>query len=54
VRLLGQASFGTLLQMPLEQIRDLVERQPALKAPLKTFVSNKPQARNQLASVLAD
>lgn len=54
VRLLGQASFGTLLQMPLEQIRDLVERQPALKAPLKTFVANKPQARNQLASVLAD
>lgn len=54
VRLLGQASFGTLLQMPLDQIKDLVDRQPALKAPLKTFVANKPQARNQLASVLAD
>lgn len=54
VRLLGQASFGTLLQMPLEQIKDLIERQPALKAPLKTFVANKPQARNQLAGVLAD
>lgn len=54
VRLLGQASFGTLLQMPLEQIREVVERQPALKGPLKAFVANKPQARNQLSSVLAD
>lgn len=51
VRVLGRASFGALLQMPLEQIREVVEKQPTLKAPLKTFLANKPAARNQLASV---
>lgn len=54
IRMLGQASFGALLQMPIEQIRQIIEKQPALKAPLKTFLANKPAARNSLAAIFEE
>lgn len=54
IRMLGQASFGALLQMPIEQIRQIMEKQPALKAPLKTFLANKPAARNSLAAIFEE
>lgn len=54
LRVLGQAAFGALLQMPMEQIRDVVEKQPTLRGPLKAFLANKPAARNQLAALFAD
>lgn len=54
VRVLGQASFNALLQMPVERIREVVEKQPTLKGPLKTFLANKPAARQQLAQIFTD
>jgi symplekin len=54
VPVLGQASFGALLQMPIEQIRHIVEKSPALKTSLKTWLTNKPTARNQLAPLFAE
>jgi len=54
VPVLGQASFGALLQMPIDQIRDVVEKQPSVKAPLKAWLANKPTARNQLAPIFAE
>lgn len=54
LRPLGQATFNALLQMPVERIHEVVEKQPTLRAPLKTFLSNKPAARAQLAQIFGD
>ncbi|TXT04952.1 hypothetical protein VHUM_04035 [Vanrija humicola] len=54
LRILGQATFNALLQMPVERIHEVIEKQPTLKAPFKTFLSNKPAARAQLAQIFGD
>ncbi|KAL1405143.1 hypothetical protein Q8F55_008768 [Vanrija albida] len=54
LRPLGQATFNALLQMPVERIHEVVEKQPTLRAPLKTFLSNKPAARAQLAQIFGE
>lgn len=53
-RVLKQASFGALLQMPVDQIKDIIDKQPTLKGPLRTFLANKPTALRQLAGILQD
>ncbi|KAK7686399.1 hypothetical protein QCA50_010623 [Cerrena zonata] len=44
---IAPASFGALLQLPKDQLRDLVDRQPGLKSGLREFVlkksNNKPE-----------
>ncbi|EIW67114.1 hypothetical protein TREMEDRAFT_74647 [Tremella mesenterica DSM 1558] len=41
-RLLGPASYGALVQLGRDQLREVVERQPALKTGLRTFLSGRP------------
>ncbi|GFZ47057.1 hypothetical protein JCM24511_04798 [Saitozyma sp. JCM 24511] len=50
-KLIAPASFGVLLQLPKEWLRDVVDRQPALKAGLKGFLASKPQAKSALVEV---
>ncbi|WVQ81189.1 hypothetical protein IAT38_003311 [Cryptococcus sp. DSM 104549] len=40
-KLIAPASFGALLQLPKEQLRDVVVKQPALKAGLKGFLATR-------------
>lgn len=55
VRVLGQASFNTLLQMPVEEIEKLMNKLPATtKTQFKTFLANKPAARKALASIFEE
>ena len=48
---IAPASYGSLLQLPKEQLRDVVERQPALRVGLKGFLAGKPEARRGLLGV---
>jgi symplekin len=41
-KLIAPASFGALLQLPKEQLKDLVSKQPGLKTGLRTFMASKP------------
>lgn len=50
-RLLAPHSFGALLQLPKEWLKDVVEKQPALRGGLKTFLGSKPQAKAALVEV---
>lgn len=56
VRVLGQASFNALLQLPVEQIANVMAKDPPVvsKAKFKTFLVTKPQARKALAGILGD
>ncbi|KAH7106040.1 Symplekin tight junction protein C terminal-domain-containing protein [Auriculariales sp. MPI-PUGE-AT-0066] len=40
-KLIAPASFGALLQLPREQLRELIEQEPSLKAGLRDFVIKK-------------
>lgn len=40
-KVIAPASFGALLQLPKEQLRDLVDKQPSLKSALRDFVTKK-------------
>ncbi len=50
-KMIAPASYGSLLQLPKEWLRDVVERQPAVKQGLKGFLAGKPQARGALIEV---
>lgn len=53
-KLIAPASFGALLQLPKEWLKDVVEKQPTLKTGLKTFLASKPQAKGALAEIFGD
>lgn len=38
---IAPASFGALLQLPRDQLRELVDKQPSLKSGLRDFVTKK-------------
>ena len=40
-KVIAPASFGALLQLPKEQLKDLVEKQPGLKSGLRDYVVKK-------------
>ena len=40
-KIIAPASFGALLQLPREQLRELVDKQPSLKAGLRDYVTKK-------------
>ncbi len=49
--MIQSASFGALMQLPKDVLRDLVERQPAMKAGLKGFVAGKQGSKAALVEV---
>ena len=40
-KVIAPASFGALLQLPRDQLRELVDKQPDLKSGLRDFVMKK-------------
>jgi symplekin len=50
-RVIAPASYGALLQLPKDQLKDVVERQPGIKSGLKTFLAGRPAARGALIEV---
>ncbi|WWC72850.1 uncharacterized protein I206_106814 [Kwoniella pini CBS 10737] len=56
VKLISPASFGSLLQLPKEQLREVITKQPTLKNGLRSFIANKPGSgnKNALAEIFGD
>ncbi|WVQ92978.1 hypothetical protein IAU59_000040 [Kwoniella sp. CBS 9459] len=53
-KLIAPASYGALLQLPKDQLRDLVKRQPTMKGGLKSFLASKPGSKAVLAELFGD
>ncbi|KZT27847.1 hypothetical protein NEOLEDRAFT_1130335 [Neolentinus lepideus HHB14362 ss-1] len=51
-KIIAPSSFGALLQLPKDQLRDLVEKQPSLKAGLREYVMKKAGNKAQKAGYL--
>jgi symplekin len=51
-KVIAPASFGALLQLPKDQLRDLVDKQPDLKVGLRDFVLKKAGNRARVAGYL--
>lgn len=51
-KLIAPASFGALLQLPKDQLRDLVDKQPGLKAGLRDYVIKKAGNKTRVAHFL--
>jgi symplekin len=51
-RVIAPASFGALLQLPKEQLRELVDKQPSLKSGLRDYVTKKTGNKARVASFL--
>lgn len=51
-KLIAPASFGALLQLPKDQLRELVDKQPSLKAGLRDHVVKKAGNRARTAGYL--
>jgi len=45
-------SFGALLQLPKDQLRELVDKQPSLKAGLREFVTKKAPNKAKVSGFL--
>ncbi|OBZ73776.1 Symplekin [Grifola frondosa] len=51
-KLIAPASFGALLQLPKDQLRELVDKQPSLKAGLRDYVMKKAGNKARVAGFL--
>ncbi|KIK99799.1 hypothetical protein PAXRUDRAFT_822333 [Paxillus rubicundulus Ve08.2h10] len=51
-RVIAPASFGALLQLPKEQLRELVDKQPSLKSGLRDYVTKKAGNKARVATFL--
>ncbi|KAH9846038.1 Symplekin tight junction protein C terminal-domain-containing protein [Lenzites betulinus] len=51
-KLIAPASFGALLQLPKDQLRELVDKQPGLKAGLREYVMKKGTNKARVAGYL--
>lgn len=49
---IAPASFGALLQLPRDQLRELVDKQPSLKAGLRDYVTKKAPNKARGAGLL--
>lgn len=49
---IAPASFGALLQLPKEQLREIVDKQPGLKSGLRDYVLKKSGNKARVASFL--
>jgi symplekin len=53
-KLIAPASYATLLQLPMEQLRDVVARQPSLKAGLREHVAKNARGNQARIAKYAD
>ncbi|KAJ7245107.1 Symplekin tight junction protein C terminal-domain-containing protein [Mycena haematopus] len=51
-KVIAPASFGALLQLPKDQLRELVDKQPSLKSGLRDYVTKRPANRARVAGFL--
>ncbi|GLB41805.1 putative symplekin tight junction protein C terminal [Lyophyllum shimeji] len=51
-KVIAPASFGALLQLPKDQLRELVDKQPSLKSGLRDFVTKKAPNKARVAGFL--
>ncbi|KAJ7180551.1 Symplekin tight junction protein C terminal-domain-containing protein [Mycena filopes] len=51
-KVIAPASFGALLQLPKDQLRELVDKQPSLKSGLRDYVTKKPTNKARVAGFL--
>ncbi|KAH7914854.1 Symplekin tight junction protein C terminal-domain-containing protein [Hygrophoropsis aurantiaca] len=51
-KVIAPASFGALLQLPKEQLRELVDKQPSLKSGLRDYVTKKAPNKARVAGFL--
>ncbi|KAJ2915453.1 hypothetical protein MD484_g4945, partial [Candolleomyces efflorescens] len=51
-KVIAPASFGALLQLPKDQLRELVDKQPSLKAGLRDYVTKKAPNKARVAGFL--
>ncbi|WWC90959.1 uncharacterized protein L201_005897 [Kwoniella dendrophila CBS 6074] len=54
VKLISPASFGSLLQLPKDQSKEILKKQPTLKTGLKNFIINKPGSNKQALTEIFD
>lgn len=50
--MIAPASYGALLQLPKEQLRELADKQPTLKAGLREYVMKKAGNKARVAGLL--
>ncbi|KAF9269017.1 hypothetical protein L218DRAFT_916524 [Marasmius fiardii PR-910] len=51
-KVIAPQSFGALLQLPKDQLRELVDKQPSLKAGLREFVTKKAPTKARISGFL--
>lgn len=51
-KVIAPASFGALMQLPTDQLRELVDKQPGLKSGLREYVLKKPGSKTRQAVFL--
>ncbi|KAJ7623311.1 Symplekin tight junction protein C terminal-domain-containing protein [Roridomyces roridus] len=51
-KVIAPASFGALLQLPKDQLRELVDKQPSLKSGLRDFVTKKATNKARVSGFL--
>ncbi|KAI0091687.1 Symplekin tight junction protein C terminal-domain-containing protein [Irpex rosettiformis] len=51
-KLIAPASFGALLQLPKEQLRDIIDKQPSLKSGLREYVMKKSANKSRTSALL--
>jgi len=51
-KIIAPASFGALLQLPKDQLRELVDKQPSLKSGLREYVMKKNTNKARVAGLL--
>jgi symplekin len=51
-RVIAPASFSALLQLPKDQLRELVDKQPSLKSGLRDYVTKKATNKTRVAGFL--
>ncbi|CAE6446197.1 unnamed protein product [Rhizoctonia solani] len=53
-KVIAPASFGALLQLPREQLKELISKQPALKEDLREYVVRRAGPKARLLEVFSD
>ncbi|KAI0704285.1 Symplekin tight junction protein C terminal-domain-containing protein [Cytidiella melzeri] len=51
-KLIAPASFGALLQLPKEQLRDIIDKQPSLKSGLREYLMKKSGNKSRVSALL--
>lgn len=51
-KVIAPASYGALLQLPKDQLRELADKQPSLKAGLREYVMKKAGNKARVAGLL--